>query len=210
MTDDDTTCPECHGESLPPAVVDELAQAMAMRNVADRLREDLRLQAFAMAELAEELKRTKAERDLAEARLIEARHDEALRIVEWLLRRHQAAIENGNGHIQWQRWAAEDIRSCYIFPITDEQREAAKLRRAPIDVLAQVQAERDQARAEVERLKRTERFLRYFQVPHDTILERANRLCDVLADTEHESLAEDVCMDVMQLHKQLAEAKATP
>lgn len=54
-----------------------------------------------------------------EAELLARRSAEASRIAEWLLRRHQQAVEAGNDHVKWQRWAAELIRGCYPHQMAD-------------------------------------------------------------------------------------------
>lgn len=72
------------------------------------------------------------------------------------------------------------------------------------DVAKQLRA----AVSEVERLKRTERYLRYFETPQDSVTERAERLCKRAEDQDWESLAEDVAMDVQQLQRQLGESLA--
>jgi hypothetical protein len=65
----------------------------------------------------------------------------------------------------------------------------------------------DTLRSENMRLRRVEKFLRYHEVPLDSMSERTERLCKALEDHELESLAEDIAMDVRQLQRQLAEER---
>lgn len=63
--------------------------------------------------------------------------------------------------------------------------------------------------AEVERLRRTERFLRYHEIDDEPIRSMSERLVAAIDDTDPRlGLAEDVAMNVDQLLKQRDEARA--
>jgi hypothetical protein len=92
---------------------------------------------------------------------------------------------------------------------TPEERAAVARALSAIDYEAydQLRADRDRLAAEVERLKKTEKFLRYYECSDDAIRTMTDALLKAVEDTTFEGDAENLVMNLEQLRKQREEAR---
>jgi regulator of replication initiation timing len=73
--------------------------------------------------------------------------------------------------------------------------------------LDQLRADRDRLAAEVERLKKTEKFLRYYECSDVAIAAMTDKLLAAVEDTTFEGDVENLVMNLEQLRKQREEAR---